>query len=367
MLSVLLSLVLALSMLPLSVFADETKTFEKVYAAAVEDGGNYLLVAHSSDGSDFAVKAEGDSLTSQPVIVSNDTISVNDEELIWTASASDEDSAVFTNGGRSISRNGTDISLSSTEPVQWDYDGSALTSTQDSYTYYFRYIDGSFLADTVSGENVVLYKLVTGPASDIPEEQNILEETAVPEETAASDEADAAEETVTEEAAAPEELGAGLPSQAADGTVYVAFTSDVHNKTGDASVTRLDSWINTVTQSLGTKFDIMGITGDLGPSDGGQTESVFWSEAQKVINKITNNANVVNNGFYICGNHEWSPGNFSTTSNSTKQYYSTAGTYYEGNGYILYSVGATQSGAQYTDTTKNALRTFLEAHADYAG
>ncbi len=156
-------------------------------------------------------------------------------------------------------------------------------------------------------------------------------------------------------------FAAGTPNN----VTYVAFSSDVHNTSGDASSKRLDNWINTVTGKLGSKFDNMGFTGDLGPGSGRSSD--YWSNAQKVMDVVKSSTNVNQNGFYVCGNHEYNPGSYSHNTNQTTKNYSDAGTYQEGDGYILYSVGATQGYEEYTEATRTALSSFLEEHKSYDG
>ena len=150
-------------------------------------------------------------------------------------------------------------------------------------------------------------------------------------------------------------------------TVYLAFSSDVHNQSGDVSSTRLKNWINAVSEKLGVTFDNMGFCGDMGPQALNAVTTDFWPNAKKAMDEVKNNENVLGNGFFVCGNHEYSPGNYSHNVNDVTRRYSDPGDYIETPSYILYSFGARQYDEIFHDDDIAAMSSFLDSHSDFKG
>ena len=61
-------------------------------------------------------------------------------------------------------------------------------------------------------------------------------------------------------------------------------------------------------------IDVMGFCGDLG--DAGASQSNFWTYAQNVMDAVSQKGVT---GVYTTGNHEYSPGNYSSSSTNTTQ------------------------------------------------
>lgn len=147
--------------------------------------------------------------------------------------------------------------------------------------------------------------------------------------------------------------GTGGGGEVSTNGTYLAFTSDVHNDSDNSSADRLNNWINNVVSKIGSKLTDFGFCGDLGPATG-----TFWTYAAKVIKTVEDSSNVVGNGFYVCGNHEWSPGSFGSTDNDTTKKYTKNGEYVEKTNYVLYSLGATTS--SYTHAGIDKLENYLK-------
>ena len=154
------------------------------------------------------------------------------------------------------------------------------------------------------------------------------------------------------------------PAPSGDETT-LAFTSDVHNQSGDVSSKRLDNWLTTVSSKINDTFDTIGICGDLGPASGSSND--FWSNAKKVYGIIDENGTVENDPFVVCGNHEYNPGNYTHNLNDTTKLYKDVGEFVVEEDYILYSMGARQWNEIYSDSDINAMTTFLENHEDFDG
>jgi len=157
------------------------------------------------------------------------------------------------------------------------------------------------------------------------------------------------------------------PAKAEASAVYLAFTSDVHNQSGDVSSARLTSWVNTVTDKLNCSFDNFGICGDLGPGDLNSGTTNYWNNAQKVIDAVRNNKNIEKSGFFVCGNHEFKPGYYTHDKNTTTACYSEPGEYLRTDTYILYSFGSRQYNEIDSTEDIETMAAFLEENADFPG
>ena len=114
----------------------------------------------------------------------------------------------------------------------------------------------------------------------------------------------------------------------------LAFTSDVHNGSGNESADRLGVWIDTIRSMYG-KLDGMGFCGDMG-SVSNTTETQFWQYAKKVIDTVAAKGVPA---CYTTGNHEFYPGNYNTTTNSVKNNYIVGAEGLAGDNYRIYCLG----------------------------
>ena len=146
------------------------------------------------------------------------------------------------------------------------------------------------------------------------------------------------------------------------GDVFLGFTSDVHNQSDNAAATRLGTWIDSIRGLYGS-IDYMGFCGDLG--DAGASASNFWTYAQNVMDVVTAKGIPA---CYTTGNHEFSPGNYGSTTNATTQAYTVDAAptnLPEGANYSIYALGSTSSSQSFTSDQVNHLTTFLtNADAD---
>lgn len=97
------------------------------------------------------------------------------------------------------------------------------------------------------------------------------------------------------------------------GTVYLAFTSDVHNVGTDPdanSAKVLGQWIRGVSHALGdVSFSSMGFCGDYGKYANTSAET-YWQQTQTVMDVMDAADSFVQHTFYIRGNHETDPGRY---------------------------------------------------------
>ncbi len=130
----------------------------------------------------------------------------------------------------------------------------------------------------------------------------------------------------------------------------LAFTSDTHNKSGNAAANRLETWIGKVEDIHG-KIDVMAFGGDMA----GAGASGYWDLTQADMDKVAGK-NVT--GVYTTGNHEISMGGDFKYSSYTSGSYSSTETKGQfeidketavGSNYRIYCLGSHSSSSSYTD------------------
>ena len=153
-------------------------------------------------------------------------------------------------------------------------------------------------------------------------------------------------------------VGVGTPAIAktADGDTVLAFTSDVHNKSGNEGRDRLDSWVDTMSTQIG-HFEYMGFCGDM--ADAQVNESTFWSLADRVFTLMDGKADKVDVVRYTTGNHEFSPGNWTLNKNDQTKRYTVGAEGANGDNYRVYCLGCTSGTQQYTQDQVSALSSYL--------
>ena len=189
---------------------------------------------------------------------------------------------------------------------------------------------------------------------------------AVPEEPAEAEvieEAPAAPETITveepaeepaAEAEAPVLRATSVTKAEKTGTV-LAFSSDVHNKSGNVAANRLGTWIDMVKSKHGG-IDVMAFGGDMANASASQSD--FWTLTQSDMTVISNKGVT---GVYTTGNHEYSPGSYSATStNTTQKAYKINTEGAAGDDYLIYCLGSVSSSSSYS-SQYSALDTYLKS------
>ena len=173
--------------------------------------------------------------------------------------------------------------------------------------------------------------------------------------------ADAYEEEVDPIVAPP----AGDPI-AHEGYDVLAFTSDVHNKTGNVSAARLASWFGAVQSKIGA-IDFFGANGDYADGNGSAVGDAYWNLAKTTVDvvKATDEKNAAL-GFpfdwvLTTGNHEHQHGSYSTTANAVRNDIQMTGEakVADGANYRVYCFGATQSEYAFTDAAIAELDAYL--------
>lgn len=146
----------------------------------------------------------------------------------------------------------------------------------------------------------------------------------------------------------------------------ILFTSDIHNDGENITAGNLNTLINTVASKEEDNIELLAACGDFGEVK--WNESNYWNTAQVIFDNVKISKYIKDSeGFYIPGNHEYNPGNINSTSNMSKNYIKSVGTYKVEDNYILYNMGATQYGEEFLDDQITALKDFLENHDDFNG
>ncbi len=155
--------------------------------------------------------------------------------------------------------------------------------------------------------------------------------------------------------AAAAELTAGETVKAAKAGTVLAFTSDVHNKSNNTAANRLDTWIKKIVGLYGG-IDAMAFGGDM--ADAFASSSTFWTYTQAGMDKLSDNRIT---GVYTTGNHEHSPGSFSSSStNATQKAYKVNTQGAEGDNYRIYCLGSNSSSSSYANQV-TSLSSYLDS------
>ena len=257
----------------------------------LEEGQNYI-VASGDNGSVSIFENDSDAIAlGKTEVISDDNGSyIKDvsKDAIWTA----QQDNVLVNGENSVE----------------------LEKSGGDSPAYVVLTEGSEATD--NGEEVYLYvesEIETGVDTDATSERGPPE----------------AEEPAEEPAVKAAAKAISLP----DNTV-LAFTSDTHNKEGDVAANRLGSWLDTVAGIYGG-VTLMAFGGDM--ANASASESAFWTLTQADMDQLSQRSV---QGVYTTGNHEYSPGNFTSGKNSTTQVYIENKQGAEGENYHIYCLGS---------------------------
>ena len=170
-----------------------------------------------------------------------------------------------------------------------------------------------------------------------------------------------ADEVIVEEESEDNPIRAG-PAKSSTGTV-LTFTSDVHNKSGNVSATRIGNWIDMVYQNYGY-IDYMGFGGDMGNGSSSITASTYWSLTQAAMEVVDGKiqAGELGGACYVPGNHEYKAGDYGTGS-STEMYerYSLNKEVKNGSNYRIYCLGSAVFDDVYTENQITALQNYLNS------
>ena len=168
---------------------------------------------------------------------------------------------------------------------------------------------------------------------------------------------DAAEPAVTALKEEPAAVNAESGTKA-NGTSVLAFTSDTHNKginSSNNSAARLGTWLDKMTQMYGS-IDAMAFGGDMANASASATD--YWTFTSQDMQQL-DDRNIT--GVYTTGNHEHSPGRYSSTSTDAsmqKFKINTEGAV--GDNYRIYCLGSVSSSSSYSSSV-SSLTSYLNS------
>ena len=293
--------------------------------AFVEDD-QYIIV----DESGAALAFDGEALTSIPVTIEGDTITGADAAAAWTCRA---DSTV-----ESVGTPGTFIFAGShgfmvfTGGRTFEYDPETQTILMHKMYYLsFDAATGKFDETLEAAEAAKITIFGREMPKVAKEEKFIPDGSDLPE--------------VERDAVAN-----------ADGTVKLAFVTDIHYSTKYAQ-NNLQVWFDNVSDEVGY-IDVLGSCGDMGSAYSVLDE--YWENVATVIGYMDGNveSGKVGTTIYTFGNHEWYPdagGNFiDYYENPAAQRLFRVGEAMKTDKYIIYCLGAGDIASKYSQGYSDA-------------
>lgn len=309
-----------------------------VAADAFELGNRYVIATeYNGEYYAFAYTAEG--LVAEKITVNGDKATITSDSVKWTAS-----------DGDTVENVGT--------PGTFVYAGSYGLMT---------YFTGRTFTYNAAEKCIYMHNLyyLTFDGSKFDESK---------------DAADACEVVIFEKEmpkiAAEEKFipdGSDLPSvvrdakKNADGSITLAFASDVHHSRGYAQ-NNLEVWLNNMKGEIGY-IDAMGFCGDMG-SAYAATADEYWADTQAAIDYMDTQvaAGYVGTTVYTYGNHEWYPmagGDYMNNyeNNPTADRLLRVGEGLKTDDYIFYCLGSGDIAAQmsqgYSEEDIERIATYL--------
>ncbi len=244
-------------------------------ASSLEAGKEYLIVTEAG-GKYYALTYSG-SLGAAEVTVSGDAIASADAAAVWIPDGADHLESKNTAGQFLFASSGGLTTWTSDMLRTFVYDAEAKTVALHNGKYYLAFDGAKFgQANDASGAATIL--LFTGSGAAAPAEQKPAEKIDYPEP-----------ETVKRSAV-----------KNADGSITLAFTSDVHY---DGKNMNLKTWLEAADVGY---IDAFGFCGDMGSAYAANVEE-YWTWVGEVVDYMDGleTAGKVGNAIYTQGNHEW--------------------------------------------------------------
>ena len=283
-----------------------------VYSRRVRDSVKYVLAYDNGEVYDVLANKDGALVVEQLEELTTETV---DDTMLWIVSG--EDGYAIENSGLHLTAEGGVIALAPAHVDAWNYDGiegDIYYSTPDE-TYLLTVADGSvsaYLGDYYAADGRVAFYALEGEEDSFQSGKT-------------------AETSITESAVE----GAAKGEAGSSSLTVLAFTSDTHNKDGNAAANRLGIWLDKVAEIYGKKVDVMAFGGDM--ANASASESAFWTLTQADMDQLANKGVT---GVYTTGNHEYSPGSYTHNKNSTTQKYIENAEGKVGDNYRIYCLGS---------------------------
>ena len=250
-----------------------------VKTASLDAGKQYLIVTEY-EGKYFALTSTGvnSNVGAVEVAVDGDTVAAADAAAVWIPDGSDHLENVGNPGQFVFASSGGLFTWDSSMLRTFVYDAASETVILHSGKYTLSF-DGAAFGQAEAAK--ILLFVGEGAAAAEPAEAEPAEEIVFP-----------APETVYRDAVKNE-----------DGSITLAFTSDVHYRDGDNM--NLKTWLDN--SGVGY-IDAIGFCGDMGSAYASNAED-FWTWTGSVMNFVDGmiDEGKVGDAIYTLGNHEWFP------------------------------------------------------------
>ena len=250
-----------------------------VKAASLDAGKQYLIVTEY-EGKYYALTSTGvnSKVGAVEVAVDGDTVAAADAAAVWIPDGSDHLENVGNPGQFVFASSGGLYTWDSSMLRTFVYDAASETVILHSGKYTLSF-DGAAFGQAEAAK--ILLFVGEGAAAAEPAEAEPEEEIVFP-----------APETVYRDAVKNE-----------DGSITLAFTSDVHYRDGDNM--NLKTWLDN--SGVGY-IDAIGFCGDMGSAYASNAED-FWTWTGSVMNYVDSMIaeGKVGDAIYTLGNHEWFP------------------------------------------------------------
>ena len=316
-LSLLLVLILAVSLMS---GAFTVSAAEGPFEAdtALQYGREYVIVAES-EGKYFALSKAESGFGAEEVTVEDGQIADAPESAIWVAASGSSMESLADPGNFIYAGSGGFMTYTSGRTVE--YDAETQTIALHGAKYYLTF-DGAAFGQGDQADAATILIFGRGEAAE-PERVITLADIPVPE-------------TVKRDAV-----------KNSDGSVTLAFTSDVHN---DGEHLNLKTWLEAAEADFGY-IDAMGFCGDMGSAYASKPVD-YWPVVDVVFDYMDSQleAGKIGTAIYTTGNHEWFPTaggdfghEFDNPAYTNMDRFMVVGEGMETDAYIIYCFGAGES------------------------
>ena len=239
---------------------------------ALQNGREYVIVTEY-DGKYYALSFD-EALGAVEVTVADEQIAEAPDSAVWVAGSGSTLESVGTPGKFIYAGSGGFMTYSTGRTVE--YDAETRTIALHGAKYYLTF-DGAAFSQGDQADAAVILIFGRGEAQE-PEKETTLADIPVPE-------------TVKRDAV-----------KNADGSITLAFTSDVHN---DGEHLNLKTWLEAAEADYGY-IDAMGFCGDMG-SAYASNAAKYWPMVDVVFDYMDGELaeGSIGTAIYTTGNHEW--------------------------------------------------------------
>ena len=327
--SLVLAIVMVVSLLGGAFVVNAADGDGFVKATSLDAGREYLIVTEY-EGKYYALTCTGGVMGAVEVTVADDAVAAADDTAIWLPDGEDHLESKANPGKFIFAGSGGFMVYDSSMLRTFTYDAAAETVALHGVKFGLVFTNGKFdQGDPADACKVLLFaRGEAAPVEEKPEGPTLAD--FVPPETVYRD-----------------------AVRNADGSITLAFTSDIHNEEGYPNI---ETWLEAAEADVGY-IDAFGSCGDMG-SAYASNAAAYWAKAQLVFDYFDSElaAGDIGDVIYTTGNHEWFPtagGDFgheyfSGNYPETKRF-RIVGEGIVTDAYIIYCLGAGESAMTLSD------------------